>query len=153
MGIEAHDDPLDKLIAALKDKNINELIAQGTFKIVTIPNGVGSGAGAPIAMDTSGKVGEASGKDPNSRVYDSDRDYVSETLLSEICYRGTNEEARRAAHITPSSIDINFFCYEACEFGPPPSHSGANPDGPTKYYGLESRIFSPGNRRWFRINH
>ncbi|PGH10785.1 60S acidic ribosomal protein P2 [Helicocarpus griseus UAMH5409] len=46
VGIDADDERLEKLLAELKDKNIEELIAEGTTKLASVPSG---GAAAPAA--------------------------------------------------------------------------------------------------------
>ncbi|CCU81296.1 60S acidic ribosomal protein P2 [Blumeria hordei DH14] len=51
IGIEADGERLTKLISELKDKDINELIAEGSAKLASVPSG---GAGAAVA--TSGAV-------------------------------------------------------------------------------------------------
>ncbi|KAI0970105.1 60s acidic ribosomal protein-domain-containing protein [Xylaria arbuscula] len=47
VGIEADDDRLESLISELKGKDINELIAEGSSKLASVPSG-GAG-GAPAA--------------------------------------------------------------------------------------------------------
>ncbi|KAF8518993.1 ribosomal protein 60S [Hysterangium stoloniferum] len=56
VGIEADETALDKLISELKDKDINELIAEGSSKLASVPSGGGGavaaaagGAAAPAA--------------------------------------------------------------------------------------------------------
>ncbi|XXG98666.1 hypothetical protein Hte_004995 [Hypoxylon texense] len=47
VGIEADDDRLEKLLSELDGKDINELIAEGSSKLASVPSG-GTG-GAPAA--------------------------------------------------------------------------------------------------------
>ncbi|KAI1288899.1 ribosomal protein 60S [Xylaria venustula] len=47
VGIEADDDRLESLLSELKGKDINELIAEGSSKLASVPSG-GAG-GAPAA--------------------------------------------------------------------------------------------------------
>ncbi|KAI0151978.1 ribosomal protein 60S [Hypoxylon sp. NC0597] len=47
VGIEADDERLDKLLSELNGKDINELIAEGSSKLASVPSG-GAG-GAPAA--------------------------------------------------------------------------------------------------------
>ncbi|KAI0426940.1 ribosomal protein 60S [Xylaria sp. FL1042] len=47
VGIEADDDRLDSLLSELKGKDVNELIAEGSAKLASVPSG-GAG-GAPAA--------------------------------------------------------------------------------------------------------
>ncbi|CAK7225812.1 60S acidic ribosomal protein P2 [Sporothrix bragantina] len=46
VGIEADDERLSTLLSELKDKDINELIAEGSSKLASVPSG---GAAAPAA--------------------------------------------------------------------------------------------------------
>ncbi|KAI1147209.1 ribosomal protein 60S [Nemania diffusa] len=46
VGIEADEDRLDTLISELKGKDINELIAEGSTKLASVPSGGGGGGGA-----------------------------------------------------------------------------------------------------------
>jgi large subunit ribosomal protein LP2 len=54
VGIEADDERLNTLISELKDKDINEIIAQGTTKLASVPSGGGGGGGAPAAGGAAG---------------------------------------------------------------------------------------------------
>jgi len=50
VGVEADDDRLSTLISELKGKNINELIAEGSGKLASVPSGGAVAAGgAPAA--------------------------------------------------------------------------------------------------------
>ncbi|KAI0860087.1 ribosomal protein 60S [Xylaria cubensis] len=46
VGIEADDDRLETLISELKGKDINELIAEGSSKLASVPSGGAGGAAA-----------------------------------------------------------------------------------------------------------
>ncbi|CAK7201964.1 60S acidic ribosomal protein P2 [Sporothrix eucalyptigena] len=46
VGVEADDERLNTLLSELKDKDINELIAEGSSKLASVPSG---GAAAPAA--------------------------------------------------------------------------------------------------------
>ncbi|KAI8824895.1 60s acidic ribosomal protein-domain-containing protein [Fimicolochytrium jonesii] len=48
VGIEAEDERLSKLISELEGKDVNELIAEGSKKLSSLPAG-GSGGAAPAA--------------------------------------------------------------------------------------------------------
>ncbi|KAG6891198.1 hypothetical protein C0995_008450 [Termitomyces sp. Mi166 len=48
VGIEANGERVDTLIAELKDKSIDELIAAGSSKLASVPSG-GAGGAAPAA--------------------------------------------------------------------------------------------------------
>ncbi|KAJ6591674.1 ribosomal protein 60S [Mycena vulgaris] len=49
VNVEADDSRLAKLIAELKGKSINELIAEGSNKLASVPSGGGGGGSAPAA--------------------------------------------------------------------------------------------------------
>ncbi|KAK3825488.1 MAG: 60s acidic ribosomal protein-domain-containing protein [Benniella sp.] len=49
VGIEAESARIESLIAQLKGKDINELIAEGTSKLASVPSGGGAAAAAPAA--------------------------------------------------------------------------------------------------------
>ncbi|KAL8712397.1 MAG: hypothetical protein Q9220_003245 [cf. Caloplaca sp. 1 TL-2023] len=51
VGIDADEDRLDKLIKELKGKDLQELIAEGSTKLASVPSGGGGGGGgaAPAA--------------------------------------------------------------------------------------------------------
>ncbi|KAJ7355369.1 ribosomal protein 60S [Mycena albidolilacea] len=49
VGIETDDERLDKLISELKGKSIDELIAEGSSKLASVPSGGGGGGSAPAA--------------------------------------------------------------------------------------------------------
>ncbi|KAF1999483.1 ribosomal protein 60S [Amniculicola lignicola CBS 123094] len=46
VGIEADDERLEKLIGELKGKDVNDLIAEGSAKLASVPSGGGGGGGA-----------------------------------------------------------------------------------------------------------
>ncbi|KAL2759117.1 hypothetical protein ACRALDRAFT_1055742 [Sodiomyces alcalophilus JCM 7366] len=47
VGIEADEERVEKLIAELDGKDINELIAEGSTKLASVPSGGAGGAAAP----------------------------------------------------------------------------------------------------------
>ncbi|KAL4914715.1 60S acidic ribosomal protein P2-A [Aspergillus aurantiobrunneus] len=47
VGVDADDERLEKLLSELEGKDINELIAEGTTKLASVPSG--GGAAAPAA--------------------------------------------------------------------------------------------------------
>ncbi|KAF1840548.1 ribosomal protein 60S [Cucurbitaria berberidis CBS 394.84] len=55
VGVEADSERLEKLISELKGKDINELIAEGSSKLASVPSGGAGGAAA------SGGAAAASG--------------------------------------------------------------------------------------------
>ncbi|KAL8387566.1 hypothetical protein RB595_009821 [Gaeumannomyces hyphopodioides] len=59
VGIEADNDRLEKLISELEGKDINELIAEGSSKLASVPSGGGGGGGAAAAGGGGGAAAEA----------------------------------------------------------------------------------------------
>ncbi|KAJ5666975.1 hypothetical protein N7462_011384 [Penicillium macrosclerotiorum] len=49
VGIDADSERLEKLIAELQGKNLQELISEGSAKLATVPTGGAGGAAAPAA--------------------------------------------------------------------------------------------------------
>ncbi|KAL4807178.1 60s acidic ribosomal protein-domain-containing protein [Aspergillus unguis] len=49
VGIDAEEDRLTKLLSELEGKDINELIAEGSSKLASVPSGGAGGAAAPAA--------------------------------------------------------------------------------------------------------
>ncbi|KIW23271.1 60S acidic ribosomal protein P2 [Cladophialophora immunda] len=49
VGIDADEERLSKLLEELKGKDINELIAEGSTKLASVPTGGAGGAAAPAA--------------------------------------------------------------------------------------------------------
>ncbi|KAI0664192.1 60s acidic ribosomal protein-domain-containing protein [Cubamyces menziesii] len=63
VGIEADDERLEKLISELEGKDINQLIAEGSAKLASVPSGgavasSGSAGGAPAAAAAEEKKEE-----------------------------------------------------------------------------------------------
>ncbi|KAL6720716.1 60S acidic ribosomal protein P2 [Lecanora helva] len=54
VGIDADDERLDKLIEELKGKDLQELIAEGSTKLASVPSGGGGGGGAGAGGATTG---------------------------------------------------------------------------------------------------
>ncbi|KAA6409698.1 MAG: 60S acidic ribosomal P2 [Lasallia pustulata] len=57
VGIDADEERLDKLIEELKGKNLQELIAEGSSKLASVPSG-GSGGGSAAAAGAPGGTAE-----------------------------------------------------------------------------------------------
>ncbi|KAK4240633.1 ribosomal protein 60S [Achaetomium macrosporum] len=53
VGIEADDERLEKLLSELEGKDINELIAEGSSKLASVPSG-GAGAAAATGVAAAG---------------------------------------------------------------------------------------------------
>ncbi|KAI0398472.1 ribosomal protein 60S [Xylariaceae sp. FL0594] len=60
VGIEADDERLEKLISELQGKDINELIAEGSSKLASVPSG---GAGAAPAAGGAAAGGAAAAEE------------------------------------------------------------------------------------------
>ncbi|KAM0287767.1 hypothetical protein ACHAQH_000299 [Verticillium albo-atrum] len=58
VGAEADQERLDKLISELEGKDINELIAEGSSKLASVPSG-GAGGAAPAAGGAAAAGGDA----------------------------------------------------------------------------------------------
>jgi len=59
VGIEADDERLEKLIAELEGKDVNELIAEGSSKLASVPSG-----GSAAAASSGGAGGAAAAAAP-----------------------------------------------------------------------------------------
>ncbi|CAK1355819.1 60S acidic ribosomal protein P2 [Cercospora beticola] len=60
VGVEADDERLNKLISELEGKDINELIAEGSQKLASVPSGgAAAGGAAPAAGGAAGGAAEA----------------------------------------------------------------------------------------------
>ncbi|KAL8730630.1 MAG: hypothetical protein Q9166_003943 [cf. Caloplaca sp. 2 TL-2023] len=64
VGIDADSDRLDKLITELEGKDLQELIAEGSQKLASVPSGGGGGAAAPAAGGAAGGAAAAEEKQP-----------------------------------------------------------------------------------------
>ncbi|MCJ1397369.1 60S acidic ribosomal protein P2 [Xylographa trunciseda] len=62
VGIDADEERLEKLIAELKGKDLQELISEGSSKLASVPSGGGGGGGggasAPAAGGAPGPAAE-----------------------------------------------------------------------------------------------
>ncbi|KAF1992109.1 ribosomal protein 60S [Aulographum hederae CBS 113979] len=61
VGIEADDDRLSTLLSELEGKDINELIAEGSSKLASVPSG--GGGGAPAAAGGAAAGGAAAAEE------------------------------------------------------------------------------------------
>ncbi|RPB24732.1 ribosomal protein 60S [Terfezia boudieri ATCC MYA-4762] len=59
VGCEADDDRVATLLKELEGKDINELIAEGSTKLASVPSGGAGGAAAPAAGASSGAAAAA----------------------------------------------------------------------------------------------
>ncbi|AEO54369.1 hypothetical protein MYCTH_2313790 [Thermothelomyces thermophilus ATCC 42464] len=59
VGIEADDERLQKLLSELEGKDINELIAEGTQKLASVPSGGAGAAAGGAAAAAGGAAAEA----------------------------------------------------------------------------------------------
>ncbi|KAL4783984.1 60s acidic ribosomal protein-domain-containing protein [Aspergillus varians] len=73
VGVDADAERLDKLISELKGKDINELIAEGSTKLASIPSGGAGGAAAPAAAGGAAAA-EAPAEEKEEEKEESDED-------------------------------------------------------------------------------
>ncbi|KAI4132765.1 MAG: hypothetical protein LQ347_002463 [Umbilicaria vellea] len=62
VGIDADEERLDKLIEELKGKDLQELIAEGSSKLASVPSG-GSGGGSAAAPAAGGGAAAAAAEE------------------------------------------------------------------------------------------
>ncbi|KAF4965225.1 hypothetical protein FSARC_6944 [Fusarium sarcochroum] len=74
VGIEADDDRLNTLISELEGKDIQELIAEGSEKLASVPSGGAGGAGAGGAAAAGGAAEEAKEEEKEEEKEESDED-------------------------------------------------------------------------------
>ncbi|KAJ3012408.1 60S acidic ribosomal protein P2 [Thoreauomyces humboldtii] len=74
VGVEAEEERLTKLIGDLKDKNVDELIAEGSKKLSSLPSGGGasSGSAAPAAGGASKEAAKEEPKEAEKEESDDD---------------------------------------------------------------------------------
>ncbi|KAI9924994.1 hypothetical protein ASPWEDRAFT_684615 [Aspergillus wentii DTO 134E9] len=73
VGIDADEERLQKLISELEGKDIQELIAEGTTKLASVPSG-GAAAAAPAAGAAAGGDAPAEEKKEEKAEEESDED-------------------------------------------------------------------------------
>ncbi|EGO52214.1 hypothetical protein NEUTE1DRAFT_51458 [Neurospora tetrasperma FGSC 2508] len=71
VGIEADSERLDKLISELEGKDLDELIAEGSAKLASVPSG---GAAAPAAGGAAAAAGGAAEEKKEEKKEESDED-------------------------------------------------------------------------------
>ncbi|OQE41879.1 hypothetical protein PENCOP_c004G04204 [Penicillium coprophilum] len=62
VGIDAEGDRLEKVISELQGKDLQELIAEGSTKLASVPSGGAGGAAAPAAAAAGGAAAPAEEK-------------------------------------------------------------------------------------------
>ncbi|KAJ5915966.1 hypothetical protein N7454_010873 [Penicillium verhagenii] len=73
VGIDAETDRVEKLIAELQGKNLQELIAEGSAKLASVPS-AGAGAAAPAAGASGAGAAEAAPEAAEEEKEESDDD-------------------------------------------------------------------------------
>ncbi|KAL4871938.1 60s acidic ribosomal protein-domain-containing protein [Aspergillus spectabilis] len=73
VGIDAEEDRLEKLLAELQGKDINELIAEGSTKLASVPS-AGAGGAAPAAAAGGAAAAEAPAEEKEEEKEESDDD-------------------------------------------------------------------------------
>jgi len=76
VGIEADDERLEKLISELGEKDVNELIAEGSSKFASVPSGgaVAASSGSAPAAAAGGAPEEAKKEEKEEEKEESDED-------------------------------------------------------------------------------
>ncbi|KAF7551645.1 hypothetical protein G7Z17_g4855 [Cylindrodendrum hubeiense] len=74
VGIEADDSRLETLISELKGKDINELIAQGSEKLASVPSGGAGGAGGAAGGASGAAAAEEAEEEAEEEKEESDED-------------------------------------------------------------------------------
>ncbi|CZR54143.1 probable 60S acidic ribosomal protein P2 [Phialocephala subalpina] len=76
VGIEADDERLDTLLKELDGKDINELIAEGSSKLASVPSGGSGGGAAPAAGGAAagGAAAEEKAEEKEEEKEESDED-------------------------------------------------------------------------------
>ncbi|KAL9601391.1 MAG: hypothetical protein Q9219_002567 [cf. Caloplaca sp. 3 TL-2023] len=64
VGIDADEERLDKLISELDGKDIQQLIAEGSTKLASVPSGGGGGGAAAPAAAAGGGAADTQDKPP-----------------------------------------------------------------------------------------
>ncbi|OJJ01240.1 hypothetical protein ASPVEDRAFT_40801 [Aspergillus versicolor CBS 583.65] len=72
VGVDADSERLEKLIAELQGKDINELIAEGTTKLASVPSGGAGAAAAPAAGGAAAAEAPAAEKEEEKEESDED---------------------------------------------------------------------------------
>ncbi|KAL2856570.1 60s acidic ribosomal protein-domain-containing protein [Aspergillus pseudoustus] len=73
VGIDAEEERLEKLLSELEGKNIQELIAEGSTKLASVPSGGAGGAAAPAAAGGAAAA-EAPAEEKEEEKEESDED-------------------------------------------------------------------------------
>ena len=74
VGIEADAEKVDKVVAELAGKNIEELIAEGTTKLGSMPSGGGAAAAPAAAAGGDAPAAAAAAKAPEPESEEEDDD-------------------------------------------------------------------------------
>ncbi|KAJ5635057.1 uncharacterized protein N7484_008370 [Penicillium longicatenatum] len=73
VGIDAETERLEKLIAELEGKNLQELIAEGSAKLASVPSGgAGAAAAAPAAGGAANEAAPEAAKEEEKEESDDD---------------------------------------------------------------------------------
>ncbi|KAJ5666204.1 Ribosomal protein 60S [Penicillium sp. IBT 18751x] len=73
VGIDADSERLDKVVAELQGKNLQELIAEGSTKLASVPSG-GAGAAAPAAGGAAAAADAPAAEEKEEEKEESDDD-------------------------------------------------------------------------------
>ena len=76
VGVEAEDDKLNMVIGQLKDKTLEEVIAEGQEKLASVPSG-GAAAAPAVGGDAGAPAAAAAAPEPEEESEDEDMDGFS----------------------------------------------------------------------------
>ncbi|KAK5071139.1 60S acidic ribosomal protein P2 [Lithohypha guttulata] len=79
VGIDADDERLEKLLSELEGKDINELIAEGSTKLASVPTG-GSGGGAAAGGAAAAAGGAAPAEEAKEEAKEEEKEESDEDM-------------------------------------------------------------------------
>ncbi|KAI0184128.1 beta-lactamase/transpeptidase-like protein [Xylaria flabelliformis] len=106
VGIEADDDRLETLISELKGKDINELIAEGSSKLASVPSG---GAGGAAAAGGGAAAGGAAAAEEKAEEKEEESDEIPQSVTANIS-GPASPTSIAAAEYVKICIDLYFDC-------------------------------------------
>jgi len=80
VGIEADDSRLEKLLSELDGKDINELIAEGSAKLASVPSGGGGGGGGGAAAGGAAAGGGAAAEEEKKEEEEEEKEESDEDM-------------------------------------------------------------------------
>ncbi|KAL2449864.1 hypothetical protein ABEF95_014091 [Exophiala dermatitidis] len=80
VGIDADEERLSKLLSELKDKDISELIAEGSKKLASVPTGGAGGAAAAPAAGGAAAGGAAAAEEEKPAAKEEEKEESDEDM-------------------------------------------------------------------------